>query len=210
VAGRREKQKRARERRILKAARGLFGKKGYDQTAMESIAVTAGVAVGTLYNYFPSKPQLLLGIVRRQTEDLVFAGEQALEKLPEDPVLAVTTLIDVYLGVLDELDRSLLRKVFSAALSEPRTTGERVLESDLRLIEQLTSLLDRMRASGLLASRTDPGPAAIVLYGVYFAWFTLFLINAEISVDALRVEVHRGVEIVMRGLMDDPASGGKR
>ena len=66
-AGLRARQKQERERRILKAAEQLFARKGFAGVAMEDVAARAGLAVGTLYNYFPSKLALLLAILRRET-----------------------------------------------------------------------------------------------------------------------------------------------
>ncbi len=47
--------KAATKERILRAARGLFAEKGYDATTTRDIAVAAGIASGTLFNYFPTK-----------------------------------------------------------------------------------------------------------------------------------------------------------
>ena len=68
--GRRDRQKQEREHRIVQAAGELFARKGYSDVAMEDVAARAGLAVGTIYNYFPSKSALLLAIVRRETESL--------------------------------------------------------------------------------------------------------------------------------------------
>ncbi|HUA35455.1 MAG TPA: helix-turn-helix domain-containing protein, partial [Candidatus Binataceae bacterium] len=70
-AGRREQQKLQREQRILAAARRLFDRKGYASTSMEEVAERAGLAVGTLYNYFASKDELLFAISRSDTEPLL-------------------------------------------------------------------------------------------------------------------------------------------
>ena len=43
---------------ILDAALSLFAAKGFDATAVPQIAAAAGVAVGTIYRYFPTKEAL--------------------------------------------------------------------------------------------------------------------------------------------------------
>ncbi len=45
-------------RRILAAARRLFGQKSYAQTSLREIAEQANVGVGNIYNYFASKDEL--------------------------------------------------------------------------------------------------------------------------------------------------------
>jgi TetR/AcrR family transcriptional regulator len=48
---------------ILEAAMALFGEKGYHGVSMHEIAVKAGVAVGTLYNFFASKEDLYTALM---------------------------------------------------------------------------------------------------------------------------------------------------
>ena len=86
--GLRDRQKHERERRIVKAAERLFARKGYAEVAMEDVAARAGLAVGTIYNYFPSKSALLLAIVRRETESLLARGQKILDDPPRDPLRA--------------------------------------------------------------------------------------------------------------------------
>lgn len=47
-----------RRSRLLEAAADLVERDGYERVQMTEIAKTAGVAVGTLYRYFPSKAKL--------------------------------------------------------------------------------------------------------------------------------------------------------
>jgi len=51
--------------RIIEAAIQVLSKKGYHNTKMEEIAVVAGIGKGTIYEYFPSKLQLLQDILER-------------------------------------------------------------------------------------------------------------------------------------------------
>ncbi|MBM3157205.1 MAG: TetR/AcrR family transcriptional regulator [Chloroflexi bacterium] len=52
-----------RQRQILDAALTVFSKKGYGEATIPDIAREAGVAVGTIYNYYESKRDLLVAIV---------------------------------------------------------------------------------------------------------------------------------------------------
>ncbi len=53
---------------ILDAAHDLFVIKDYAQTTIEEVAAQAEVAVGTLYNHFPSKSDLLLALIDESDE----------------------------------------------------------------------------------------------------------------------------------------------
>src|SRR5262249_11023274 len=52
--------KLATRRRILDAARELFARDGFDAAATRDLAREAGIAAGTLFNYFPTKEALAL------------------------------------------------------------------------------------------------------------------------------------------------------
>ena len=59
--------------RVLAAARKLFVTKGFDQTTTRQVAAAAGIATGTLFNYFPSKEALAMSLL-----------SEALETAPKD------------------------------------------------------------------------------------------------------------------------------
>src|SRR5277367_3755196 len=141
--GLRDRQKLERERRILKAAEKLFARKGYTEVAMEDVAARAGLAVGTIYNYFPSKSALLLAIVRRESESLLARAQKILDDPPRDPVAAVSAFTGIFLDDFTRDDRRLWRELFGAAIAEPSTVGLRLFEADAQLVSQLSSLLEQ-------------------------------------------------------------------
>jgi AcrR family transcriptional regulator len=198
--GLRDRQKLERERRIVKAAKRLLARKGYDEVAMEDVAASAGLAVGTIYNYFPSKSALLLAIVRSETESLLTRGRKILDDPPRDPVAAVSMFTEIFLDDFTRDDRLLWRELFGAAIAEPSTVGRRLFDADTQLVSQLASLLEHYRTCGVLASDLEPLPAATLLYSVCFTWMTAYLVNDSISAEMVRKEIRRGLAIAMRGL----------
>jgi AcrR family transcriptional regulator len=48
---------------ILQQAKGLLLERGYEALTMREVAAGCGIAVGTLYNYFPSKEALAGGVM---------------------------------------------------------------------------------------------------------------------------------------------------
>jgi len=58
----------ARRTQILDAATKVFAEKGFERATIKDVAKTAGIADGTIYNYFKSKSDLLLGILNRLNE----------------------------------------------------------------------------------------------------------------------------------------------
>ena len=52
-----------RRHQLLKAARTLFVKKGYQGTTTEQIARRAGLTKGALYHHFTNKEDILMGLL---------------------------------------------------------------------------------------------------------------------------------------------------
>ena len=77
----------ASRRRILEAALRLFAAHGYAGTSIRMIAESAGISVGLLYNYFPSKADLLHALFEESMRDVQasFASAEA-AKTPSERI----------------------------------------------------------------------------------------------------------------------------
>jgi AcrR family transcriptional regulator len=58
-----EQAKQESRARILEKAAELFAAKGFEDTTTRDIALAAGLATGTMFNYFPSKETLAMTMV---------------------------------------------------------------------------------------------------------------------------------------------------
>ena len=58
----------ARRNQILDAAVQVFAEKGFHRATIKDVAKAAGVADGTIYNYFENKTALILGLLNRLNE----------------------------------------------------------------------------------------------------------------------------------------------
>jgi AcrR family transcriptional regulator len=69
----------ARRTQILNAATRIFAEKGFHRATIRDVAGAAGLADGTIYNYFENKTALLLGLLNRinQSEQREQHYEQA-------------------------------------------------------------------------------------------------------------------------------------
>ncbi|MDX3849615.1 TetR family transcriptional regulator [Streptomyces sp. AK02-01A] len=117
-------RQQARRRRILTATAELAGRGGFDAVQMREVAEEAGVALGTLYRYFPSKIHLLLAITRERLERLHTAlrerppgGADPAERVAETLMCAFRALqrdpqlADAMVRALTFADRSASREV---------------------------------------------------------------------------------------------------
>ncbi|MEU1482633.1 TetR family transcriptional regulator [Streptomyces sp. NPDC005752] len=89
----------ARRRSILRAGAQLAGRGGFEAVQMREVADAAGVALGTLYRYFPSKVHLLVAIMQDQLQHLHVtlrrqppAGDDAARRVAETLMRAFRAL----------------------------------------------------------------------------------------------------------------------
>lgn len=73
----RAKQQRAvaTRARLVEAARRQFFANGYAATTSNHIAEAAGVSIGTFYNHFPDKKQVLAEIIQQSMADSLAIGD---------------------------------------------------------------------------------------------------------------------------------------
>ena len=71
--------------KILVAAIKVFAQKGYVNTTMSDIAIHAKVGIGTLYNYFKNKDDLLLQCMKKVVDDVISIIQAEAEPI-KDPI----------------------------------------------------------------------------------------------------------------------------
>ena len=76
--GLRSRSQHQRRKRIVQAAAALASRGGVEAMQMRTVAERAGVALGTLYRYFPSKMDLVVAVVSEELGLL----EKSMERRP--------------------------------------------------------------------------------------------------------------------------------
>ncbi|KAF0106329.1 MAG: TetR family transcriptional regulator [Chloroflexi bacterium] len=87
--------------RLVKAAVEEFAREGYEGANISRITQAAGVATGTIYNYFPSKNEMILAILSEiGTAHCAFIAEQIRQE--NDFVVRVERLLEAVFGFVRE------------------------------------------------------------------------------------------------------------
>jgi AcrR family transcriptional regulator len=63
---------------IVREARALLSESNAAKLNMRTLAESAGIAAGTLYNYFPSKEDLIVAVIKEDWEKMLSAAEKRL------------------------------------------------------------------------------------------------------------------------------------
>ena len=119
---RKERERLARQRDILNAARELFIEKGYSDTTLDEIAKRAEFGKGTIYNYFSNKEELFFAIMDEMIDQLLQHVQSTI--IDSDAPDARTALTDYAKGLLTlarenwEFTRMFIKELHKAKLDD--------------------------------------------------------------------------------------------
>jgi AcrR family transcriptional regulator len=166
MTGLRERHKADRTRRILESASTLFRTQGYDAARIEDIAEAAEVSVGTCYNYFSTKGDLLLAIVSMEVEEVLEAGRALVVTPPADIAEALIGLIRLYYDhSLMYLSKEMWRKAMAISIEAPGTPFSRqYTRLDAMLAAQVCELLVEFTKRFMTRADLDPRTLGNVVF----------------------------------------------
>jgi AcrR family transcriptional regulator len=98
----RERKKEQTRRHIAETARGLFGESGFDNVTVAEIAKAADVSTQTVFNYFPTKEDLVYWRLGAFESELLTAVRQ--RNPDEPPIKAFKRFLLSVQGLLGEAD----------------------------------------------------------------------------------------------------------
>ncbi len=177
MAGLREKQKADRTRRILEAASRLFREQGYGAIRIEDITHAAEVSVGTLYNYFTNKGDLLLAIVSMEVEEVLESGKSIVANPPADIARALGDLLGIYFDhSLYYLSKEMWRTAMAISIEAPGTPfSARYTELDSLLAAQVCDLIGELQRKGYARTDIDADAVGQLLFNNLNQMFTEFV-----------------------------------
>jgi AcrR family transcriptional regulator len=165
--------KAATRQRIVEAARQLFAAKGFDAATTRDIADAAGIATGTLFNYFATKEAVLAALVAEAANEASaeFAETSSKESSFEEELFSFVSAGLRKLRPLRKHLPALLETVLSPLITA--SDGE---EPSLRVahLETVTQL----------AKKHGPGelsPTALQLYWTLYTGLLVFWANDRSS-----------------------------
>lgn len=91
-------------RDVEKAARALFGARGFADTTVDDIAARAGVAKGAVYHHFASKEEIFARVLEAIQAELAAAQVPPASAKPRDPLDMIAAGILHYLLAISQPD----------------------------------------------------------------------------------------------------------
>jgi AcrR family transcriptional regulator len=191
VEGLRERNKRRTRREIAETALGLFIERGFDKVSVIEVARAAGVAEKTIYNYFPSKANLVFD---------------------EDPAVLAAMIDAVRHRAIGESAIGAVRKALATVASQigdspsadARASFQKMVAGSETLLAHQRLIVSRYERSlaAVLADETgvehgspEPVAAAIALVGALRAGYD----SANVS-GGVGLAIDRALDLLEAGL----------
>ena len=152
--GKRDLALQARRRHILDAAIACFVEQGYHQTGVRDIAKRAEVSLGNLYNHFPGKHDMLVGMAELEAEE--FAPFIAMLKADGPLVERLTEFLRAYTDYFAHRDVTILNLEISTEAIRRPDIAALFLNVRRALAEAIASLIVRGIEDGCFRSDTTP------------------------------------------------------
>jgi AcrR family transcriptional regulator len=197
--GRRERNKADKLKRIREAATELFLAKGYDNTTTRAIADLAGVGMGTLFIYAPTKRDLLFLIVNDDLESVVRRATSLVQpsKPLVDNLLRVFRAHYRYYSERPTLSRLTLREMMFYA--EGPEAGK-FLKTRERLILLLDDIVRFAIERKEIAPREDSKLITWVIFSIYQIEIRHWLSGNKLDLPAGVEGLRRQLVLLVEGL----------
>ncbi len=191
MAGLRERQKADREQRILTAAVTQFRAEGYRSVRIEDLAEAAEVSVGTVYNYYRTKGDILIATVAMEVEEVLAQGAAIVADPPQRADAALLALIFAYYDhSLEYLSKEMWRMAMALSIEAPGTpNGQRYSDLDARLAAQVTGMIVTLQARGEVRPELDAGALGAVIFNNLNQMFIEFVKDDAMTLETLRERI---------------------
>ena len=165
IGTRRSLQREETRAIILESARTLFDESGFDKTTIRAVANRAGVGTGTIFNYFPDKPSLLIAAL---LDDLEKIEKSAFKTLPEkasiiEKCLHITRVYYSYYARRPSLSRTLLRE----SNFIPGEFGELLKTRTNRFVKMIEDMMIEAQKKGEIRGDADCEMAALTFFSLF-------------------------------------------
>ena len=196
-----EETERTRQQ-ILKGARDLFIRKGYNATSMEDIRKHADVSKGSIYYHFKSKQQLLMAICEQRTIEWI-EGWRRRVKPGMTPVEKLYALADYWQEDFDDPFLKVVDEFITSFGGDPATL-EKMIELVQMQYPVIQSIIEEGIASGEFR-KDDPAELAYMfsslMGGLGMAYYE------KVPRERARAMYRKAAELFVRGISAEPAPG---
>ena len=171
-----EKDEKDKKSVIREAATRVISRKGYFQTRPKDVADEAGISVGTIYNYFESKEEILVDIFSQEFSDRKeFYRELSQRDLPL--IEQIKKILERHFSRLTN-HKELMRVIIQERFKPGSKLGRKLNESYRDVIYYIEQLIEEALEKDQIRS-CNPRIIASALFGSVESTIAAAILQAE-------------------------------
>ncbi len=182
---------------ILAVAERLIRDRGYEETTMRDVARAAELSYQTLYNYFPTKGEILRTLLSDQVSDLARRYETLLADWDGDLPDALDALNTLSFAAVAEADRTLWRIATIQYLQQSEDASRVFRLIDEMAHDLLKRLLMRARTRGELGDDVHLPTLGNVLFDLADYALLRFILDPALTVEAALEHLGEEMRLVL-------------
>lgn len=193
------------EEKIRQAAIRVFSREGFHRSRMREIAAEAGLAVGTIYNYFESKEGLLVSLFEEEFETRLSFLE-GLQNTSRSIRETLERLLEEHFSFVrgrPELAQILLRERFNRG----GKLSDRLIVLQRKIVERIAEIISRGIDEGWIRPCNPP----VVAQGLFDLIQTMsacgIVCEPERSEEILKAAPEELANLIWRGLRAGGSDG---
>jgi AcrR family transcriptional regulator len=208
--GLRDRKKAQQRLDLIDIAVKLFKKHGYETVRMEDIAARANVSTKTVYNYFPTKRDILIEFLVSDRERSTGLFNEIISMPRGEPIADLLRLMEADIGdVVSPGERSLWLEIMAVTVRE--RGDERFRRYRLMFTSYIEALLAELQAGGKLSRSLDLSLAANLIHVLHSENFDNFCTIKDLTVsDALSMAGDQLALLLSGWITNTPAGKAPR
>jgi TetR/AcrR family fatty acid metabolism transcriptional regulator len=150
---------------ILESATKVFAKTGFYKAKASEIAAKADIAVGTIYNYFKSKDDILIAIFNERIGELNRSAREAIRQV-DSPDKKLAILIDSAFSVMEN-DRGLAEVVTIELRQSSKFFSSSAISSVIEFLDIVSGAIREGQQKGVYRADFDARMVALTALGAF-------------------------------------------
>ncbi|OGO32689.1 MAG: hypothetical protein A2Z29_04955 [Chloroflexi bacterium RBG_16_56_11] len=174
----------ARRAEIMKAAYQCFVEKGFHNTTMQDIYRATGLSPGAVYNYFPSKEDIVIAAVKEFNDWSRSSLESLISKNPYESLINFLRFWLSYIKQIDIIKSFSVQLDYYSAATRNSGIREAVLKNQDATHVKLVELIKQNQQAGVFNPKLDPLAIARAIMSMLFGLAIHKSLDPEVDVDA--------------------------
>jgi len=201
---RKEETTRLRRQQILDAAMDVFSRKGFHLAPTAEIAREAGIAEGTIYNYFPSKRELFIAVIKNFVITVPLL--ELIDKLPQGDI-AVTFghIIQNRFKLVESENVSRILSLMAEVIRDPELKDLWTTQFLQPFLSKMERIHESLKTTGKFRS-IEPSILVRSIGGMFLGFLILKIMEGDAS-PLKRLPQEKVIasmsELILHGLVND-------